>query len=89
MASNSFAVRASAVVCLSILCVPVAGVIAQTAIKLAKNRYTPQQDDELGRKGAAEVRAQFPIIKDERITTDEDWRSPGGGCATPVEPVGV
>jgi Zn-dependent protease with chaperone function len=43
--------------------------LAQTAVKLAKNRYTPQQDVELGRKGAAEVRAQFPIIKDERISS--------------------
>src|SRR6188768_3279302 len=41
---------------------------AQTAIKLPKNRYTPQQDVELGREAAAEVRRQYPIINDERIT---------------------
>src|SRR5688500_9956394 len=40
---------------------------AQTAIKLPKNRYTPQQDVELGRKAAAEIRQQYPVIKDERI----------------------
>jgi len=42
--------------------------LAQTEIKLPKNRYTPKQDVEIGREAAAEVRKQFPIIKDERIT---------------------
>ena len=46
----------------------VSGLHAQTAIKLAKNRYTPQQDVELGRKAAAEIRRQFPVIKDEKIS---------------------
>ena len=46
----------------------VSGLNAQTAIKLAKNRYTPQQDVELGRKAAAEIRRQFPVIKDEKIS---------------------
>src|SRR5262245_30769682 len=49
------------------LIVPVAGLLAQTEIKLPKNRYTPQQDVELGRKGAAEVRQQYPVIENERI----------------------
>ena len=40
---------------------------AQTVIKLPKNKFTPQQDVELGLKAAAEVRQQYPIIKDERI----------------------
>jgi Zn-dependent protease with chaperone function len=40
---------------------------AQTAIKLPKNRYTPEQDVQLGREAAAEVRQQYPIIKDEKI----------------------
>jgi hypothetical protein len=31
----------------------VAGVFAQTAIKLPKNKFTPQQDVELGREAAA------------------------------------
>jgi Zn-dependent protease with chaperone function len=46
----------------------VAGVFAQTAIKLPKNKFTPQQDVQLGREAAAEIREQYPIIKDERIT---------------------
>jgi Zn-dependent protease with chaperone function len=69
MASYSHSVRASAVIVLSIVCVSAVNVMAQTAIKLAKNRYTPQQDVELGLKAAEEVRAQFPIIKDDRITS--------------------
>ena len=42
---------------------------AQTEIKLAKNKYTPQQDVELGREAAAEVRKQYPIIRDEVIAS--------------------
>ena len=41
--------------------------LAQTAVKLPKNRYTPQQDVELGREAAAEVRQQYPVIEDKRI----------------------
>jgi len=44
-------------------------VTAQTVIKLPKNKYTPQQDVELGREAAAEVRKQYPIISDEKIAT--------------------
>jgi Zn-dependent protease with chaperone function len=42
---------------------------AQTVIKLPKNKFTPQQDVELGRQAAAEVRKQYPIIHDARIDT--------------------
>ena len=48
-------------------CLSASGLLAQTEIKLPKNRYTPQQDVELGRQAAAEIRQQYPIIKDERI----------------------
>jgi Zn-dependent protease with chaperone function len=41
--------------------------VAQTEIKLAKNKYTPQQDVELGLKAAAEVRKQYPLIQDQAI----------------------
>jgi Zn-dependent protease with chaperone function len=44
-----------------------AGLAAQTVVKLPKNKYTPQQDVQLGREAAAEVRQQYPLIKDERI----------------------
>jgi beta-barrel assembly-enhancing protease len=49
------------------LCVCAADPHAQTGIKLPKNRYTPQQDVQLGLEAAAEVRKQYPIIQDERI----------------------
>jgi Zn-dependent protease with chaperone function len=48
---------------------PATSLFAQTAIKLPKNKYTPQQDVQLGREAAAEVRKQYPIIKDEKIAT--------------------
>src|SRR5436190_517824 len=42
--------------------------VAQTPVKPPKNRYTPEQDVKLGREAAAEVRRQYPIINDERIS---------------------
>jgi Zn-dependent protease with chaperone function len=50
-----------------VVCVSVAGLLAQTVVKPPKNKYTPQQDVEIGREAAAEVRRQYPIIHDERI----------------------
>jgi Zn-dependent protease with chaperone function len=49
------------------LCLAVAPVAAQTVVKLPKNKYTPQQDVEVGRAGAAEIHKQYPIVRDERI----------------------
>jgi Zn-dependent protease with chaperone function len=46
---------------------PAAALFAQTVIKPPKNKYTPEQDVALGREAAAEVRKQYPIIKDEQI----------------------
>jgi len=40
---------------------------AQTAVKLPKNKFTPQQDVQIGREAADEVRKQYPIITDEHI----------------------
>jgi Zn-dependent protease with chaperone function len=57
--------RAAAV--LVVVSVSAAGLVAQTAIKLPKNRYTPEQDVKLGREAAAEVRQQYPVITDARI----------------------
>ena len=51
-----------------ILCLCTAGLAAQTAIKLPKNKYTPEQDVRLGREAADQVRRQYPIIRDERIS---------------------
>ncbi len=41
---------------------------AQTVITPPKNKYTPQQDVELGKEAAAEVRQQYPTISDEIIS---------------------
>ena len=65
MAARTHAVRAAAF--LMAVCVSAAGLHAQTAVKLPKNRYTPEQDVKLGREAAAEVLRQYPIIKDEKI----------------------
>jgi len=59
---------ASTVSLLLVVALSAPTLLGQTAIKLPKNKYTPQQDVELGREAAAEVRKQYPIIRDERIT---------------------
>src|SRR5262245_1167697 len=47
----------------------VTGLVAQTAIKLPKNKFTPDQDVKLGLEAAAEVRQQYPIIENQKIST--------------------
>ena len=42
-------------------------VTAQTRIVPPKNKYTPEQDVELGEKAAAEVRAAYPVITTPEI----------------------
>ena len=49
------------------VCLFAAELSAQTIIKPPKNKYTPEQDVKLGREAAAEVRKQYPIIRDEKI----------------------
>ena len=48
-------------------CVSVSPTFAQTVVKVPKNKYTPQQDVELGLAAAAEVRQQYPVIDDQKI----------------------
>lgn len=67
MAIQTASMRAAAIALA--LSVWASGLVAQTAIKLPKNRFTPQQDVELGREAAAEVRKQYPVIRDEKIQT--------------------
>jgi beta-barrel assembly-enhancing protease len=40
---------------------------AQTKITPPKNKYTPQQDVDLGREAAAEIRKQYPVIGDSAL----------------------
>ena len=66
MAMNT---RARAAVLTLLALLPATGLLAQTVIKLPKNKYTPEQDVKLGLEAAAEVRKQYPIIKDAKIAT--------------------
>src|SRR5215813_3139889 len=65
MAITITSARAAALV--TAMCVTTTTLLAQTAIKLPKNKYTPEQDVQLGREAAAEVLQKYPIIKDEKI----------------------
>jgi Zn-dependent protease with chaperone function len=51
------------------VCASLTTLAAQTVIKPPKNKFKPEQDVELGRQAAAEVRKQYPIIKDEKIAS--------------------
>ena len=42
-------------------------VAAQTKVTPPKNKYTPEQDVQIGREAAAEVRQQYPIINDSQV----------------------
>jgi Zn-dependent protease with chaperone function len=66
MAHRTWPIRVATIA--TMVCVPIAGAFAQTAIKMPRNKYTPKQDVELGREAAAEVRKQYPIIEDEKIS---------------------
>jgi hypothetical protein len=41
--------------------------VAQTKVTPPKNKYTPQQDVQIGREAAAEVRREYPIITDDQV----------------------
>jgi Zn-dependent protease with chaperone function len=59
---------ARAAVCVLVVCASGANLLAQSVIKLPKNKYTPEQDVKIGQAAAAEVRKQYPIITDEAIS---------------------
>ena len=42
-------------------------VSAQTKVVPPKNKYTPEQDVQVGREAAAEVRKEYPLINDSQI----------------------
>src|SRR5579884_3098688 len=44
-------------------------VVAQTAITPPPNKYSPEQDVELGRQAAAQVREQLPLLHDDAVTS--------------------
>jgi Zn-dependent protease with chaperone function len=44
-------------------------VVGQTRVTPPSNKYTPEQDVQLGRQAAAEARQQLPIMKDDSVTS--------------------
>src|SRR5688500_20228013 len=42
-------------------------VTAQTKVTPPKNKYTPQQDVQIGREAASEVREQYPMVSDSQV----------------------
>jgi hypothetical protein len=60
-------------------------VSAQTRITPPKNKYTPQQDVEIGREAAAEVRREYPIIDDRQIDSYLDGLGRRLVAAAPAE----
>lgn len=49
------------------LLVAPAALVGQTKVTLPKNKYTPEQDVEIGRKAAQEARREFPVIENQDI----------------------
>ncbi len=45
---------------------------AQTKITAPKNKYSPQQDVQIGREAAAEVRKEYPLLRDGSVDTFVD-----------------
>jgi peptidase M48-like protein len=42
---------------------------AQTKVNAPKNKYTPQQDVQLGRDAAAQVEQQLPLLRDDNVAS--------------------
>lgn len=42
---------------------------AQTRVTAPKNKYSPQQDVQLGREAAAQVEQQLPLLRDDNVTS--------------------
>jgi predicted Zn-dependent protease len=61
------------------------GLVAQTRITPPNNKFTPEQDVELGREAAAEVRREYPIIQDGQIREYLDDRGRRLVAVSPAE----
>src|SRR5215203_5290673 len=60
-------------------------VAAQTRVTPPKNKYTPEQDVEIGREAAAEVRREYPVIDDRQIDSYLDNLGQRLVAAAPAE----
>jgi hypothetical protein len=61
----------------------VATLAGQTVIKPPSNKYTPEQDVQLGKEAAAEVRREYPVIDDRQIT---DYLTRAGNVLVAASP---
>ncbi len=52
---------------LAVVVASAALVAAQTRVVAPKNKYTPQQDVELGAKAAAQVRSEMPLVRNAEV----------------------
>ena len=50
-----------------VIALTVTNVAAQTKVTPPKNKYTPQQDVQIGREAAEEVRQQYPLISESQV----------------------
>jgi len=66
-----------------VLSIGVVSVTSQTKIALDPNKYSLQQDVELGQEAAAEVRKELPMLNDERV---EDYAERIGEILTGAIP---
>ena len=53
----------------AVVMVSVSVVSAQTKITAPKNKYSPQQDVQLGREASAQVEQQLPLLRDDNVTS--------------------
>jgi Zn-dependent protease with chaperone function len=61
--------RLFAALTLVTLCLAPAVVTAQTRVTAPPNKYTPQQDVQLGNEAAAQVRQKMPLVGDQQVQT--------------------
>jgi len=59
--------RCQTIAAVVLISVSVAG--AQTKVTAPKNKYTPQQDVQLGREASAQVEQQLPLLRDDNINS--------------------
>jgi Peptidase family M48 len=74
---------AAVIICLTVLLSVLTS--AQTKITPPKNRYTPEQDVQIGREAAQEVRKEYPVITDSALAAYLDRLGQRLVAASPPE----
>lgn len=65
--AQAFRKRGTGLALVALLCAMPLVLGAQTKVTPPKNKYTPEQDVELGLKAAEEARREFPVIDDPQV----------------------